>query len=89
MHTQFKHNTKTRLQQCLSHTVIHINFIYTLCNTVPEFIIGPTVTVNESTPDVEICVSTSSPLAPGTNIVVTAETGMKNGTMYQATGKIF
>lgn len=52
---------------------------------VPIFIIGPTVSVDESTPDVEICVSTSSSL--GRNVIVTAETGMKNGTMYQATGE--
>ena len=70
----------------IQHIFIHL---YTLCITVPEFIIGPTITVNESTPDVEICVSTSSPLASGINITVTAETGMKNGAMYQATGKIF
>ena len=70
----------------IQHIFIHL---YTLRITVPEFIIGPTITVNESTPDVEICVSTSSPLAPGINITVTVETGMKNGAMYQATGKIF
>ena len=70
----------------------HTKYICTLIfhgiyaqTTVPEFQIGPNTQVNESTPDVEICITTSSSL--GRDVVVTAETGPKRGAANQATGK--
>ena len=54
---------------------------------VPEFNIGPPM-VNVTEPEgmVEVCITTSSPLAR--NIVVTAVTGPKSGAANQATGMI-
>ena len=68
------------------HTYSHADsHIHKHIHTVPEFQIGPTTQVNESTPDVEICITTSSSL--GRDVVVTAETGPKRGAVNQATGK--
>ena len=64
--------------------ILHTHYTISTHATVPEFIIEPIISVNESAPNVKICVSTSSPL--DRNIVVTAVTGMKNGATNQATG---
>ena len=61
--------------------------IFSMLHAEPEFNIDPPmVTVDESDGMVEICITTSSPLAR--SIVVTAVTGPKNGAANQATGTI-
>ena len=50
------------------------------------FRIGPNTVVNESTPTVEICISTNSLLE--VNVVVTVVTETKSGVINQATGTV-
>ena len=80
------HTKQTARSTKLTHIIIICTPTHTNNHAiVPEFIIGPTVSVNESTPDIEICVSTESALDG--NVTVTAVTGMKSGATNQATGK--
>ena len=52
---------------------------------VPKFSITPTnITVPESTPNVEVCIVAETSLAR--DVIVTAQTGTKNGATAQATG---